>query len=76
MVQDINNKDWGPAIEHMEVVYSTIIKAAGGINRYNYRHFGEYDTGYLSKYLNTDEVKTLLNVPTGVQFVDLNTTIN
>ena len=72
----IHKKDWDGAIEKMAEVYDTIIKGAGNINRYNYRDFGEYDTTFISKFLDSDKVKGMLNVPTGVKFTDLNTTIN
>jgi len=51
-------------------IIGTIQKSGGGVNEYNVRVIGEYNTTALDNYLNLSTTKTTLHVPTTITFED------
>lgn len=45
---------------------------AAGINMYNYRQYGPYDTALYANYLNQNSIKELLHVPVEIEYKDCN----
>ena len=59
----IRNGDYLGALNNFDYMVNFIKKAAGDVNEYNYRLFGEYDHDeVLSSYLNDPEVRAIYNV--------------
>lgn len=49
--------------------------AGGGLNIYNYRVFGDYDSQYLIDYLNSTLIKSKYQVPSIIDYDECNGTI-
>jgi carboxypeptidase C (cathepsin A) len=64
--------DWLKARDNFDSVSIGGQQYAAGINMYNYREYGPYDTSLYANYLNTDAMKTLLHVPLEVEYKDCN----
>jgi carboxypeptidase C (cathepsin A) len=54
-----------------ELIEAYIVKAAGGINVYDVRAFGDYEYSIIGEYLNRPDVRAALNVdPSALPWVD------
>ena len=57
-----------------ETTYETLQSFSGGVNEYNIRVYGEYNTNYLSTWLNQASTKATLNVPANRNWISCNDT--
>ena len=64
----IQDKNFCQALESFDAVMDTITTSGGGLNVYNIREFGSYDTSAIDNWLNLNSTKELLNVPHDVEF--------
>lgn len=66
----IKNSDWATASAYSDKITSYIVNQSGGVNVYNIREYGNYDTSNIDNWLGSDGAKTLFHVDPSVTFQD------
>ena len=69
-VQFIQQKKWLQANTVSNKALNIVVNGGGGVNVYNIRYFGDYNSTLMDTWLNSTNTKNQLHVPTSITYLD------
>jgi carboxypeptidase C (cathepsin A) len=69
-IEHIYQQNWEASNNAQNSALQEVITQGGGVNMYNIRYFGEYNTTIMDTWLNSTSTKAQFRVPEGITFQD------